>query len=139
MVGCFFGGGESRIYYLYIYVLNIFSWFMTKNRWQGAISVCFFYRYKIRDLSGQGQYLVDLKLSVCFSDGAPCQMEVIIVSNYLVTKPACAWFNGYKIAGECGNKSSGLTNFLRISNLVVMIKYCFSLNASNVLETIVCF
>jgi hypothetical protein len=57
-------------------------------------------RYKIRDLSGHGKYLVDMKLSVCFSDGSPCQLENEIVRNYLVTKPLCAWFNGYKVAGK---------------------------------------
>uniref|UniRef100_K1PXP9 Uncharacterized protein n=1 Tax=Magallana gigas TaxID=29159 RepID=K1PXP9_MAGGI len=76
-----------------------------------GIDQIFSLRYKIRDLSGQGQYLVDLKLSVCFSDGAPCQMEVIIVSNYLVTKPACAWFNGYKIA------DFSYSSWLSINNL----------------------
>lgn len=66
-------------------------------------------------------------------------MEVIIVSNYLVIKLVCVWFNGYKIVGECGNELFGLIKFLRISNLVVMIKYCFSLNVLNVFEIIVCF
>ena len=58
------------------------------------------FRYKITDLSGQGQYLVDMKLAVCFSDGAPCHMENTIVSNYLVTLPTCAWFTGYKVASK---------------------------------------
>lgn len=94
-----------------------------------------FHRYKIRDLSGQGQYLVDLNLSVCFSDGPPCQMEIAIVSNYLVTKPACTWFNGYKIAGEFYNKLTGLTNFVRISERVLLITYWFLLeNIKNLLN-----
>ena len=58
------------------------------------------FRYKITELSGQGQYLVDMKLAVCFSDWAPCHMENTIVSNYLVTKPTCAWFTGYKVASK---------------------------------------
>ncbi|XP_062579219.1 uncharacterized protein LOC134241150, partial [Saccostrea cucullata] len=63
-----------------------------------SIDQVFSIKYKITDLIGQGQYLIDMRLSVCFSDGSPCQLENTIVSNYLVSKPFCAWFNGFKVA-----------------------------------------
>lgn len=58
------------------------------------------YRYQVTDLTGQRQFLIDLKLSACFDDGEPCQQIIPILKNYLVTKPQCAWYTGFVQPGE---------------------------------------
>lgn len=58
------------------------------------------FRYLIKDLSGQRQYLIDIALTVCLSDSLPCEIRNNILQNYLVTKPVCAWYTGFLIPGN---------------------------------------
>ena len=54
------------------------------------------FRYVIHDLRGQRQYLLDVTLNVCLDDSLPCNIRNNILKNYLVTKPVCAWYTGFK-------------------------------------------
>lgn len=58
------------------------------------------HRYKVTDLIGERQYLLDLKLKACFDATQPCQLIVNILSNYIVTKPRCAWYTGFVQTGK---------------------------------------
>ena len=58
------------------------------------------HRYKVTDLTGERQYLLDLKLKACFDATQPCQLIVNILSNYIVTKPRCAWYTGFVQTGK---------------------------------------
>lgn len=64
------------------------------------MALLFYSRYKITDLSGHRQFLIDAKLSVCFNDPSPCVIQGTLLSNYLVTKPACAWYTGFLKSGQ---------------------------------------
>lgn len=59
-----------------------------------------FVRYKVTDLTGERQYLIDLTLKACFDATEPCQQTVLILRNYLVTKPQCAWYTGFIETGK---------------------------------------
>lgn len=59
------------------------------------------YRYLIKDLNGQRQYLLDVTLTVCFSDSPSCEIRNKILQHYLVTKPVCAWYTGFSNPGIC--------------------------------------
>lgn len=59
------------------------------------------YRYLIKDLNGQRQYLLDVTLTVCFSDSPSCEIRNKILQHYLVTKPVCAWYTGFTNPGIC--------------------------------------
>lgn len=49
---------------------------------------------------GERQYLMDLTLKACFDATEPCQQTVLILRNYLVTKPHCAWYTGFIESGK---------------------------------------
>lgn len=49
---------------------------------------------------GERQYLIDLTLKACFDATEPCQQTVLILRNYLVTKPQCAWYTGFIESGK---------------------------------------
>lgn len=57
-------------------------------------------RYKVTDLMGERQYLIDLTFKACFDAMEPCQQTVLILRNYLVTKPQCAWYTGFIESGK---------------------------------------
>ncbi|KAL5015120.1 hypothetical protein ScPMuIL_009390 [Solemya velum] len=53
--------------------------------------------FRIQDLSGTKQLLVDLSFAICLESGADCQFEVVLFNQTKIPKPFCDWSTGFSI------------------------------------------
>ncbi|KAL5014713.1 hypothetical protein ScPMuIL_008983 [Solemya velum] len=54
-------------------------------------------RFRIQDLSGKKEFLVDLSFAICLESGADCQFEVVVLHQTKIPKPFCDRATGFSI------------------------------------------
>jgi hypothetical protein len=52
------------------------------------------------DLIGEGAYLINLNVSVCYEANSACHSEIIILDNALLPKMTCQWDNDFVNEGN---------------------------------------